>query len=143
MAEWTQLEWENDAMANDRLSVLARKMIAEAQRRRWQQLRGALAAANRRPRDPQARVGKPPRSPLWGRLVENLGRELQDDEAKFVRRVQARFADARIRMLTENDLGLLAGQASDGYWNALDLWREFFPRRFLFLAVRRLGIAPA
>jgi hypothetical protein len=70
------------AMANDRLSVLARKKIAEAQRRRWQQLRGALAATNRRPRDPEERVAKPPRSPLWGRLIENLGRELQDDEAK-------------------------------------------------------------
>jgi len=120
------------AMANDRLSVLAGKKIAEVQRRRWQQLRGALAATNRRPRDPEERVAKPPRSPLWGRLIENLGRELQDDEAKFVRRVQARFADARIRMLTENDLGLMAGQASDGYWNALDLWREFPPDDFYF-----------
>ena len=117
------LELENGAMANHRLPAWARKKIAEAQKRRWQKIRGT---SNQPTRDPQPpRVAQPLRSPLREKLVKNIGRELQDDEARFVRQVQRCFADARVRMFTENDLGLMAGRASDGYWTAVDLWREF------------------
>ena len=110
-------------MANHRLPAWARKKIAEAQKRRWQKIRGT---SNQPTRDPQPpRVAQPLRSPLREKLVKNIGRELQDDEARFVRQVQRCFADARVRMFTENDLGLMAGRASDGYWTAVDLWREF------------------
>src|SRR5580704_105007 len=111
-------------MANIRLSTWARKKIAEAQKRRWQKIRGT---SNQPPR-----VAKPLGSPLREKLVKNIGRELQDDEARFVRQVQRCFADARVRMFTENDLGLMAGRASDGYWTAVDLWREFPPDDFYF-----------
>ena len=111
-------------MANHRLPAWARKKIAEAQKRRWQKVRGT---SNQPTRDPQ-----PLRSPLREKLVKNIGRELQDDEARFVRQVQRCFADARVRMFTENDLGLMAGRASDGYWTAVDLWREFPPDDFYF-----------
>ena len=124
------LELEKGAMANHRLPAWARKKFAEAQKRRWQKIRGT---SNQPTRDPQpARVAQPLRSPLREKLVENIGRELQDDEARFVRQVQRCFADARVRMFTENDLGLMAGRASDGYWTAVDLWREFPPDDFYF-----------
>jgi SNF2 domain-containing protein/helicase-like protein len=124
------LELEKGAMANHRLPAWARKKIAEAQKRRWQKIRGT---SNQPPRDPQPpRVAKPLRSTLREKLVKNIGRELQDDEARFVLQVQRCFADARIRMFTENDLGLMAGRASDGYWTAVDLWREFPPDDFYF-----------
>jgi hypothetical protein len=124
------LELEKGAMANNRLPAWARKKIAEAQKRRWQKIRGI---SNQPTRDPQPpRVAQPLRSPLREKLVKNIGRELQDDEARFVRQVQRCFADARVRMFTENDLGLMAGRASDGYWTAVDLWREFPPDDFYF-----------
>jgi hypothetical protein len=124
------LELEKGAMANHRLPAWARKKIAEAQKRSWQKIRGT---SNQPPRDPQPpRVAQPLRSPLREKLVKNIGRELQDDEARFVRQVQRCFADARVRMFTENDLGLMAGRASDGYWTAVDLWREFPPDDFYF-----------
>jgi SNF2-related domain/Helicase conserved C-terminal domain len=117
-------------MANIRLSAWARKKIAEAQRRRWQKIRGT---SNRPARDPQPpRVAKPLSSPLREKLLKNIRRELQVDEARFVSQVQRCFADARVRMLTENDLGLMAGRASDGYWNPVDLWREFPPDDLYF-----------
>jgi hypothetical protein len=112
------LELEKGAMANHRLPTWARKKIAEAQKRRWQKIRGTS--------------NQPPRSPLREKLVKNIGRELQADEASFVRQVQRCFADARVRMFTENDLGMMAGRASDGYWTAVDLWREFPPDDFYF-----------
>src|SRR5258708_2499983 len=94
------LELEKGAMANHRLPAWARKKTAEAQKRRWQKIRGT---SNQPPRDPQPpRVAQPPRSPLREKLVKNIGRELQDDEARFVRQVQRCFADARVRMFTEN-----------------------------------------
>jgi hypothetical protein len=124
------VELEKGAMANHRLPAWARKKIAEAQKRRWQKIRGI---SNQPTRDPQPpRVAQPLRSPLREKLVKNIGRELQDDEARFVRQVQRCFADARVRMFTENDLGLMAGRASDGYWTAVDLWREFPPDDFYF-----------
>ena len=117
-------------MANIRLSAWARKKIAEAQRRRWQKIRGT---SNRPARDPQPpHVAKPLNSPLREKLLKNIRRELQVDEARFVSQVQRCFADARVRMLTENDLGLMAGRASDGYWNPVDLWREFPPDDLYF-----------
>ena len=119
------LELEKGAMANHRLSAWARKKIVEAQKRRWQKIRGT---SNRLPHDPPP-VAKPLRSPLREKLVKNIRRELQDDEARFVRQVQRSFANARVRPLIESDLGAMAGRqiasASYSYWKEIDLWPDF------------------
>ena len=122
------MELEKRASANDKLSPSARARIAEAQKRRWQKIQGTLAWANRPPRFPQ-----PQRSPLCDKLVENIGRQFRDDEASFVRQVQTSFANARVRKLTETDLGLMAGRGNSyDYWKQLDLWRDFPPDDFYF-----------
>src|SRR6266480_4743183 len=122
------MELEKRASANDKLSPSARARIAEAQKRRWQKIQGTLAWANRPPRFPQ-----PQRSPLCDKLVENIGRQFRDDEASFVRQVQTSFANARVRKLTETDLGLMAGCGNSyDYWKQLDLWRYFPPDDFYF-----------
>ena len=122
------MELEKRASANDKLSPSARARIAEAQKRRWQKINGTLGSANRPPRFPQ-----PQRSPLCDKLVENIGRQFRDDEASFVRQVQTSFANARVRKLTETDLGLMAGRGNSyDYWKQLDLWRDFPPDDFYF-----------
>src|SRR6266446_4883327 len=124
---WMQ-EWEKRASANNKLSASARARIVEAQKRRWQKLKGTLAPPNRPPRDPQ-----PPRSPLCDKLVENIGHQFRDEEARFVRQVQTSFANARVRKLTETDLGLMAGRGNAyDYWKPLDLWRDFPSDDFYF-----------
>ena len=122
------LELEKRASANGKLSSSARARIAEAQKRRWQEIKGTPAPANRPPRFPQ-----PQRSPLCDKLLENIGRQFRDDEASFVRQVQMSFANARARKLTETDLALLAGRGNPyDYWKQLDLWRDFPPDDFYF-----------
>src|SRR6267154_468729 len=122
------LEWEKRASANSKLSASARARIAEAQKRRWQKFRETLAPANRPPRAPQ-----PPCSPLCDKLVENIGHQFRDEEARFVRQVQTSFANARVRKLTETDLGLMAGRSNAyDYWKPLDLWRDFPSDDFYF-----------
>src|SRR5487761_197765 len=119
------LESEKRASANGKLSAAARVRIAKAQKRRWQEM---LARSNRAPQVPP-----PPRSPLCDKLVENIGRQFRDDEASLVRQVQTSFANARVRKLTETDLGLMAGRGN-AYddWKQLDLWRDFPPDDFYF-----------
>src|SRR3981189_2550630 len=91
---------------NSKLSASARARIVEAQKRRWQKIiEVRLDPANRPPRVPL-----PPRSPLYDKLVENIGGQFRADEASFVRQVQTSFANARVRKLTETDLGLMAGR---------------------------------
>src|SRR5260370_22245788 len=100
----------------------ARAQIAEAQKRRWQKIKGTLASANR-----------PPSSPLRDRLVENIGRQFRDDEARFVRQVQTSFANARVRKLTACDLGLMVGRGNSyDHWKQLNLWRDFPADDFYF-----------
>ena len=121
-------EWEKRASAKGKLSAAARARIVEAQKRRWQKIKGTLALAVRPPRVPQ-----PTRSPLCDKLAENIGRQFRDDEASFIRQVQASFANARVRKLTETDLGLMVGRGdSYAYWKQLDLWRDFPPDDFYF-----------
>ncbi len=121
-------EWEKRASAKGKLSAAARARIVEAQKRRWQKIKGTLALAVRPPRVPQ-----PTRSPLCDKLAENIGRQFRDDEASFIRQVQASFANARVRKLTETDLGLMVGRGNSyDYWKQLDLWRDFPPDDFYF-----------
>jgi hypothetical protein len=109
-------------MRNWKKRASARAQIAEAQKRRWQKIKGTLASANR-----------PPSSPLCDRLVENIGRQFRDDESRFVRQVQTSFANARVRKLTETDLGLIAGRGNSyDYWKQLNLWRDFPADDFYF-----------
>ena len=87
-----------------------------------------LTPANGPPRVPQ-----PPRSPLCDELVQNIGRQLRDDEASFVREVQRHYANARARRLTETELALMVGRSKAyDYWKELDLWRDFPPDDFYF-----------
>jgi len=125
------LESEKRAAANRKLSASARARIAAAARKRWQKFR-TLAQVNTPPRA-LAQVNIPPRSRLCDKLIENIGRQFRDDEARFVRQVQTSFANARVRKLTETDLGLMAGRGNAyNRWKPLDLWRDFPPDDFYF-----------
>jgi hypothetical protein len=116
------LESEKRESANRKLSASARARIAAEARKRWQRIRAT-----------PAQVNIPPRSPLWDKLIENIGRQFRDDEARFVRQVQTSFANARVRKLTENDLGLMAGRGNSyDYWKQIDLWSDFPPDDFYF-----------
>jgi superfamily II DNA or RNA helicase len=122
------LELEKRASTNRKLSPSARARIAKAAKQRWQKFRETFAPADR-----PASVPQPPCSPLCDKLVENIGRQLRDDEASFVRQVQTSFAKARVLKLTETDLGLMAGRGNPyDCWKQLDLWRDFPPDDFYF-----------
>jgi hypothetical protein len=70
-------------------------------------------------------VPQPPHSPLYDRLVEQLGRELLMDEAALVRQMQAFYANTAFREPNESDLGLvLGGRNAYNYWQKLELWPE-------------------
>ena len=73
-------------------------------------------------RTPRPLVPQPPTSPLYERLVEQLGRPLDYVEAGFVRRVQTLYGYARLRQLTESDLSVLFPQRFGYGWASLDLW---------------------
>ncbi len=93
---------------------------------------GELAGKARGPR-PVSRVPQPPASPLYRRLVEKLGRELLAPEAAFIRQVQALYAQAGDRNLTENALAtLLPGRGWAYSWAALDLWTDYPKDDFYF-----------
>jgi hypothetical protein len=122
------VELDKRASINGKLSPSARARIVQAQKRRWQKIRETFAPANKPPRATQ-----PPCSPLRDKLVENIGRQLRDDEASFVRQVQTSFANARVHKLTETDLGLMAGRGNSyDCWKQLDLWHDFPPDDFYF-----------
>ena len=75
------------------------------------------------PARPARRIQPPTRSPLYQRLIENLGRELMLMEAGFIRNVQALYALANRRQLTENDLtSIIQMTVRHNRWEALDLW---------------------
>ena len=74
------------------------------------------------PRAPRPLVPQPPASPLYERLVAQLGRPLDNAEASFIRKVQYLYAYAHSRQLTESDLNQLFPQHFSYGWAALDLW---------------------
>ncbi|HBW21386.1 MAG TPA: hypothetical protein DEH11_21430, partial [Actinobacteria bacterium] len=77
------------------------------------------APKNKPPRD----IPGPPRSPLYNRLVENLGRELRSGETAFVQRLQTFYATSAVRPPVESDLGLITGGGNAySYWQELKLW---------------------
>ena len=67
-------------------------------------------------------VPQPPASPLYERLVEQLGRPLDYAEAGFIRQMQTLYVNAGSRPLTENDLRPLFPQHFGYGWMGLDLW---------------------
>ncbi len=69
-------------------------------------------------------VPQPPHSPLYARLVEHLGRELNQAEADFIRKVQTFHANAGHRKITESELGLLSYGGNFYSWQPLELWPE-------------------
>ena len=74
---------------------------------------------------PPRGVPQPPRSPLYDRLVEHLGRELMMDEAALVRKMQTFYADTAYRQPNESDLGIIIGARNAyNYWQEVKLWPE-------------------
>jgi uncharacterized Zn finger protein len=73
-------------------------------------------AANNKPakkksaRSPRPLVPQPPTSPLYERLVAQLGRPLDYVETSFVRKVQNLYTNINFRQLTEGDLNQLFPQ---------------------------------
>jgi len=95
--------------------------------------RGRKSKTSPAPGRKPPRIPQPPRSPLADRLGEKLGRDLQADEGQFIRRVQAAFGTARLRALTESDLGQIAGHyTAYDYWKPLELWPHFPADDFWF-----------
>ena len=71
---------------------------------------------------PEPMVPQPPASPLYQRLVEQLGRPLDYSEATFIRKVQNLYANVGFRQITESDLRSLFPQHFSYGWASLDLW---------------------
>ena len=71
---------------------------------------------------PPRSVPQPTRSPLYDRLVEQLGRTLDQTEADFIRKVQTLHTNAGFRQLTDTDLGLLGHGPNFYTWQPLNLW---------------------
>ncbi len=82
------------------------------------------AARRKITRLPELRVPQPPASPLYNRLVEQLGRPLDFSEVAFIRQVQSLYANAGFRQLTEADLRLLFPQHFSYGWAVLDQWPD-------------------
>jgi hypothetical protein len=74
---------------------------------------------------PKPRVPQPPRTPIYLRLTEHLGRELERAEAEFILQVQRLHNEARYRQLTESDLRTVCNAFSFYSWQPLDLWPDF------------------
>ena len=79
-------------------------------------------AKKKSPRATRPLVPQPPASPLYERLVEQLGRPLDYAEAGFIRQMQTLYVNAGSRPLTENDLRPLFPQHFGYGWMGLDLW---------------------
>ncbi len=79
-------------------------------------------AKKKSPRTPSPLVPQPPASPLYKRLVEQLGRPLDYSEAGFIRKLQTLYANAGFRQLTENDLNQFFPRHFGFGWVELDLW---------------------
>jgi hypothetical protein len=126
--EFADHEWASDCscpMQYDCKHVVA--AMLELRRRALADASGSPAATfiqapkNKPPRD----IPGPPRSPLYNRLVENLGRQLRSGEIAFVQRVQTFYASTAVRPPVESDLGLITGGGNAyNYWQELKLWPE-------------------
>ena len=79
-------------------------------------------AKQKPPRDLRPLVPQPPASPLYERLVDQLGRPLDFPEAGFIRKIQTLYANAGYRQLTENDLSQLFPRHFGYGWVEVDLW---------------------
>jgi hypothetical protein len=79
-------------------------------------------------------VPQPPVTPLYSRLVENLGRKLTATEGAFIRVVQSLYQQALHRNLTEYDLGTLMRMSQNYHfnWAPVELWPEFPRDDFYF-----------
>src|SRR6266542_5708758 len=111
------MELRKQSSANGKLPASARARVAEAAKLRWQKIKSP------------PRVSQPPPSPLCLKLVENLGRELLQDEANFIRQVQSSHHNAGYSHLTEAELGAMAGcrtgSASFNDWKEIAIWPDF------------------
>jgi superfamily II DNA or RNA helicase len=67
------------------------------------------------------RVIQPPPSALYKKVAESLGRELEEDEARFVRLVQECYGRMDGRKITESDLHMLAGRSPGYGWNQINI----------------------
>lgn len=116
-----------------------RQRIADAQRRRWAQLKSG-------------EVSKALKSKLHNKLASHLGRKLGSEEAEFVQYVQTTYGMARLRPLTEGELIQMAAEDDDFAWGSIPLWRavELWPelpsdefRFWLFVAweLRRRNVS--
>ncbi len=93
------------------------------------------ATANDSPATPKTarRIPQPTRSPLGQRLFDHLGRELSLTESGYIRNVQALYAQAKLRQLTEYDLAAVTpAPILNHQWGPLDLWLEFPRDDFYF-----------
>ncbi|MEI2727399.1 MAG: DEAD/DEAH box helicase [Verrucomicrobiota bacterium] len=79
-------------------------------------------AKQKPPRDLRPLVPQPPASPLYERLVDQLGRPLDFPEAGFIRKIQTLYTNAGYRQLTENDLSQLFPRHFGYGWVEVDLW---------------------
>lgn len=95
---------------------------------------GVSTPATAKPRRsrPTREVSQPPASPLYERLVEQLGRKLDKTETGFVASVQSLYATVANRGMTEYDLATLTRAPQTYNWQALDLWLDFPADDFYF-----------
>jgi len=80
--------------------------------------KAAAARAKARPRG----VPQPPATPLYVRLTEHLGRELDSTEVAFISIVQNLHALTRYRQLTDNDLTAVTQTRNFHHYQPLELW---------------------
>jgi len=124
--EFADNEWASDCscpMQHDCKHVVA--AMLELRQRASADSDGSIAAAfiqGMKIKSPRG-VPQPPRSPLYIRLVENLGRELLSNEAAFVRQMQTFHANTAFRQPDESDFGLITGgHHAYSHWQELNLW---------------------
>ena len=101
-----QALWAKDSPATSAAAAAAAKKAAKPKR--------ASAA--------KTWVPQPPASPLYKRLVEQLGRSLDYAEAGFIRKVQTLYINASSGQLTESDLNQLFPKHFSYNWTRLELW---------------------
>ena len=105
-------------------AVSAKEEIASAAKVRWQNYTSSETSPLPKGK-PARRVPQPTPTPLCVRLGEHLGRELAQEEASFIGKVQTIHANARDRQLTDNDLGPLSPGRNFYGWQPLELWPDF------------------
>jgi len=92
-----------------------------------EETKAGVADNGRQKTESRLRVPQPPPSLLYDKLVENLGRDLRQDEATFIRLVQATYANTRNRRFLESDLHTITGGQttfSTNYWKEIEFSPE-------------------